>query len=426
MYHAPLTAFAAGLLATGIAASAVPVSESAAYCVSPTGADTNPGAVKEPFATLERARDAVRALREAGNRQDVTVLLRGGTYPIERTVVFGLQDSAPPGAITRFEAFPGETPVLSGAQPVRDWRRLEQAPARLNVKARGRVWVADVRDLLRTKFPEECRDYDRLTDGGLLGYLRSQDPNINSTVLARLLAQVTEYMPLTDEQWAVQTPENRKVWEAVRSIEQAHERLLKQGADGRFSPEWIDLILQIGHANLIQERPVVSEAVAPFVVPSTPETRRLSAAEAREQLERDWLHQADGKPTPARIRSEIQWARELAERIGADVTKELAELDTLAKAVGQPGHTDAELYYRVRDVKRRIVFWNPIVSFRRVLFVDMPYPGGSESHHETRHRLGYMAVPGARLLTLDGLSPDGNIKQLIGGPVKHTGFARLT
>ncbi len=70
----------------------------------------------------------------------------------------------------------------------------------------------------------------------------------------------------------------------------------------------------------VQRRPYVQEAVAPYVRPRTPETRSLSSDEAREALERDWLHQADRKPTPERIRQEITWARELAERAFAPST----------------------------------------------------------------------------------------------------------
>ena len=40
------------------------------------------------------------------------------------------------------------------------------------------------------------------------------------------------------------------------------------------------------------------------------------------------------------------------------------------------------------------MFRNPALDFDQVLFVDMPFPQGSEWQHETRHRLGYMAVPG--------------------------------
>ena len=45
-----------------------------------------------PFATLERARDAVRDLKQ-NKSTDIVVLIREGTYQLKNTVVFGLEDS---------------------------------------------------------------------------------------------------------------------------------------------------------------------------------------------------------------------------------------------------------------------------------------------------------------------------------------------
>jgi len=50
-----------------------------------------------PFATLARARDAVRELKKEGAKKDIVVLVRGGTYYLKDTVVFGLEDSAAEG-----------------------------------------------------------------------------------------------------------------------------------------------------------------------------------------------------------------------------------------------------------------------------------------------------------------------------------------
>ena len=47
-----------------------------------------------------------------------------------------------------------------------------------------------------------------------------------------------------------------------------------------------------------------------------------------------------------------------------------------------------------------------------MLFIDNPYPQGREWQHQVRHRNGMMAVPGGRLLVLDGLSPVGKLRKL--------------
>ena len=52
------------------------------FYVSPSGDDDNPGSQSRPFATLERARDAVRVLRREGRPipGGITIFLRGGDY----------------------------------------------------------------------------------------------------------------------------------------------------------------------------------------------------------------------------------------------------------------------------------------------------------------------------------------------------------
>ncbi len=179
-----------------------------------------------------------------------------------------------------------------------------------------------------------------------------------------------------------------------------------------------------------QQRPFVSEAVAPYRTPTTPVTQDLTPQQARDAMRRDWLHQADGNPSKEQILREISWTRQLATRIlaGQDPPVELAEqltaLDALQRQAEQLPGADAELYYGVREVKRAIVFKNPAMDFDSVLFVDMPFPDGSEWPHETRHRLGYMAVPGARLMVLEGLSPAGHLRQLMPQAPLHGSFWR--
>jgi hypothetical protein len=136
------------------------------------------------------------------------------------------------------------------------------------------------------------------------------------------------------------------------------------------------------------------------------------------------MHQADGIAGPGRIKAEIEWAREIAARIKVDVAAERRELAEIERQTAELTQPDEQLYFRVREIKRRIMFWNPAVDFDSVLFVDMPFPAGSEWPHETRHRLGYMAVPGARLLVLRGLSPSGNLKQLMPQQPLHGAFWR--
>jgi hypothetical protein len=135
---------------------------------------------------------------------------------------------------------------------------------------------------------------------------------------------------------------------------------------------------------------------APYVKPDEPVTKTLPQAEAAALLESDWLFEADDTPTIERIRDEIRWARELASRLARNATppdlkSELRAIEELEKRTGRLKNHGSdsrtqELYCAVRRIKRRIMFKNPAVDFSRVIFIDNPYPKGSEWKHQARHR----------------------------------------
>jgi hypothetical protein len=104
------------------------------FYVAPNGSDENPGTVAKPFATLARARDAVRQL-QAGRppKAEVMVLVRAGTYVLKETLVFGPADSGTREHRIIYAAYPGEKPVLSSGRPITGWKPGE-----------GKRWVADV------------------------------------------------------------------------------------------------------------------------------------------------------------------------------------------------------------------------------------------------------------------------------------------
>ena len=97
-----------------------------------------------PFATLARARDAVRALKRHGDKKEILVLIRGGVYRLEETVVFSLEDSAPAGGTITYAAYGDETPVFTSAVPIVGWRKPEHPSPLLPEIARDSVWTADV------------------------------------------------------------------------------------------------------------------------------------------------------------------------------------------------------------------------------------------------------------------------------------------
>jgi len=100
---------------------------------APTAAGTD-----GPFATIGRARDAVRELKQGGLKRDVTVLVRGGTYRLAEPIVLGPEASATPDHTITYAAYPSERPVLSGGRPIAGWQ-----------EGTGGVWTTTVEAVKR-------------------------------------------------------------------------------------------------------------------------------------------------------------------------------------------------------------------------------------------------------------------------------------
>src|ERR1035438_1599052 len=77
------------------------------YFVSPSGNDTNPGTLRKPFATVQRAQQATR-------QKHGEVFLRGGTYYLSASLVFTSEDSGTKDAPVVFQNYQDEKPVISG------------------------------------------------------------------------------------------------------------------------------------------------------------------------------------------------------------------------------------------------------------------------------------------------------------------------
>lgn len=132
------------------------------FYVSPKGSDSWSGTLSEPnaprtdgpFATLERARDAVR---ESGKSQstNVLVLIREGTYRLKKTVVFGLPDSASDDSVVTYAAFPGETPVFTSGQEIGGWKKVTEALPGLPAESIGNVFEANVSGRFRSLYDDE-------------------------------------------------------------------------------------------------------------------------------------------------------------------------------------------------------------------------------------------------------------------------------
>ena len=72
-----------------------------------------------PFATIARARDAIREMKaKQPLSEPVTVMVRGGTYFLDETLVFSQEDSGTKDYPITYTAYPGEKPVISGGRKI--------------------------------------------------------------------------------------------------------------------------------------------------------------------------------------------------------------------------------------------------------------------------------------------------------------------
>lgn len=160
-YETGLSAFVsvAATIAMSFCCAAEPTAD---FFVSREGSDAWTGTLSlpnaersdGPFATLERARDAVRETI-ANRTGDVAVLIRGGTYRLESTVVFGLLDSGKGDSTVTYAAYPGETPVFSSGNEITEWQTVTEAVPDVPDAAIGKIRVADVSETFHALFDDD-------------------------------------------------------------------------------------------------------------------------------------------------------------------------------------------------------------------------------------------------------------------------------
>ena len=102
---------------------ATPTALALDFHVAPTGDDANPGSIERPFATLQRARDAVRAAKARGPlAEPVRVIVADGSYTLVEPLVLTAEDGGSADAPVIYQAAPGARPVFSGGRTIRGWK----------------------------------------------------------------------------------------------------------------------------------------------------------------------------------------------------------------------------------------------------------------------------------------------------------------
>jgi len=120
----------------------------AEFYVAPGGDDASAGTKEAPFASLERARDAVRdsKAKEPQRKAGFTIWLAGGDYPRTNALELAAADSGSPEGRVSWRAIPGQTVRLIGGKKLEGFRPVADAEVlgRLRENARGHVLAMDL------------------------------------------------------------------------------------------------------------------------------------------------------------------------------------------------------------------------------------------------------------------------------------------
>jgi hypothetical protein len=106
-----------------------------------------PSANDGPFLTLERARDAVRALKQSGELKEAVTINISGSLFRDKPFELGAEDSGTADARITYRTAPGAAATLTGGKGVAGFKKLEDAAVldRMDPSTRGKVYAADLK-----------------------------------------------------------------------------------------------------------------------------------------------------------------------------------------------------------------------------------------------------------------------------------------
>ncbi|MHC4105201.1 MAG: right-handed parallel beta-helix repeat-containing protein, partial [Planctomycetota bacterium] len=119
------------------------------FYVSPSGDDSATGSRDRPFATLAKARDAIRELKEEGDLPDggITVHIRGGVYPLTKSFDLSDRDSGTESSPIVYRAYRNEKVRLIGGKQINGFNLITD-PAilkRIDQRYRDKILQTDLR-----------------------------------------------------------------------------------------------------------------------------------------------------------------------------------------------------------------------------------------------------------------------------------------
>ena len=132
-----------------------------AFHVSTSGNDSNPGTAAKPFKTIKRARDEVRKVNRKMSG-DIEVIIHGGTYRLDETLVFDYRDGGTNGYDVIYKSAKDETPVISGGKVISGWQPDADGRWKAACGEHFRQLYVNCRRAVRARSPEfkiEKRDW---------------------------------------------------------------------------------------------------------------------------------------------------------------------------------------------------------------------------------------------------------------------------
>ncbi len=123
------------------------------FHVAPSGSDADDGSSSRPFASIERARDAIRALKKDSGgvlpAGGFRVVLGPGDYPVRQTLKLTAEDSGAPGVPLVIQSQRPSEARLRGGVQIKGWQIISdsEVKARLSPAAARAVLEADLKSL---------------------------------------------------------------------------------------------------------------------------------------------------------------------------------------------------------------------------------------------------------------------------------------
>lgn len=104
---------------------------------------THKSGINGPLLTLEAARDILRSRRKEGRLAEGAVIyLRKGTYLLQRTLLFGPEDSGTEKYPVNISAYKNETVTIGGGRRITDWQPISRGMYRAPLPMLdGKQWI---------------------------------------------------------------------------------------------------------------------------------------------------------------------------------------------------------------------------------------------------------------------------------------------